>query len=358
MSSIIGQCADCCTCWGVGRVESKSRSVSKSKFGYFEFINPSSPPKRYLTKTVTVSNFASSDTYSSGQAQDSSCCVVREDTSRTVGGGTRASYLDPITGALTEDPVPDNYMQYSSHSAVYSGNVCVNPIYCPPSTSSNSSSPVAWNTISASGSPIQTVTPTTITREYSFNDSESHAVPPAFCPTVPGGAYVCSGNYDYTHASNSTYSESLSNEHTTEMLVTNTVNALPPYGATWFSYAASPITNVPTSASRNLSSNEASCAVSESLYRFRFKVPKVGGGNFTITWVERFTPEGGGTPVDTVKSFVWDKTVPEGYNPDVFSTWPMSPEYTLAIPSTDGTVRLACVKTTCDGTAPTNPCTP
>lgn len=139
-------------------------------------------------------------------------------------------------------------------------------------------------------------------------------------------------------------------EYTTANLISNTVAALPAYG----SFAvASP------SASRNLSTDELSYAIADSVYRFRFKAPKVGGGTtYIIKWVERFSPEGGGAVTDTVKTYTWSGTIPGGYDPTDSATWPLSDEYTLAVPATDGTTSIACITATCSGTAPSDPCNP
>ena len=139
-------------------------------------------------------------------------------------------------------------------------------------------------------------------------------------------------------------------EYTTAALIANTVSALPAYGA----FATSS-----PSASRNLSTDEISYAIADSVYRFRFKVPKVGSGTtYIIKWVERFSPEGGGAVTDTVKTFTWSGTIPSGYDATDSATWPLSDEYTLAVPSTDGATTLACITATCSGTAPTDPCKP
>jgi len=88
-------------------------------------------------------------------------------------------------------------------------------------------------------------------------------------------------------------------------------------------------------------------------------VPKVGSGTtYIIKWVERFSPEGGGAPTDTVKTYTWSGTIPGGYDPTDSTTWPITGEYTLATPATDGTTTLACITVTCSGTAPADPCNP
>jgi hypothetical protein len=89
-------------------------------------------------------------------------------------------------------------------------------------------------------------------------------------PTCPG--LTCHQHQDAT----------LSNEYTTEMLISNTVAALPPYPGT-FTGACS--------AYRNLSSDETSYSIQRFKYKFTFATATQP---FTIYWVERFTPAGNG----------------------------------------------------------------
>jgi hypothetical protein len=121
----------------------------------------------------------------------------------------------------------------------------------------------------------------------------------------------------------------LSDEYTTAQLITNTTAALPAWDDDWNDTAGS---------YRNLTTNELTLSIRESKYRFRFKVPKVGSGScYKLDWVERFTPSPSGDPVDTVKTWTWDGTIPGGYDPDDSATWPLSPEYTIPTPATNGT---------------------
>lgn len=248
MSSILGQCSDCCTCPSV-TVERKTRSASKTKCGI---------------------NFNSS-----------SCNTVWIEISQYI-------QTSPC-GSLT---CSSNY-PFTPVSGVSAASISWDPVTC-----------------------VRTLTGT-----LSFTEP----------PTV----YGCASGVT---------------EYTTATLISNTVAALPAYGA--FS-ATSP------TASRNLATNELSYAIADSVYRFRFKVPKVGSGTtYTIKWVERFSPEGGGAVTDTVKTYTWSGTIPGGYDATNSTTWPISDEFTLAVPSTDGTTTLACITVTCSGTAPADPCNP
>lgn len=107
-----------------------------------------------------------------------------------------------------------------------------------------------------------------------------------------------------------------------------TTAALPEFDGDWDDTAGSYF---------DLTTDELTNSIREGKYRFRFKIPKIGRGTcYKLSWVERFTPEDG-DPVDTEKSWTWDGTIPEGYDPDDSTTWPVSDEYTIAIPSENGT---------------------
>lgn len=86
----------------------------------------------------------------------------------------------------------------------------------------------------------------------------------------------------------------LSNEYTTAQLKTNTVAALPAYDGDWNDTAGS---------FANLSTDELTYSIRESLYRFLFKIPLVGSGLcYRLEWVERFIPEAG-VGIDSVEVF-------------------------------------------------------
>lgn len=136
----------------------------------------------------------------------------------------------------------------------------------------------------------------------------------------------------------------LSEPFTTALLKSYTVSALPAYDDDWNDTAGS---------FANLSTDELTYTIRESRYRFRFKIPKVGFGLcYKLTWVERFTPEGGGAVTDTPRCTIWDGSTPGGYNPEDDATWPVLPSdspfyFELPVPSSDGTTTVEDVVAEC-----------
>lgn len=298
MSSIIGQCPECCEC-AAPTIERKTRSASKSKVGFPEFSGfISSPPKRYSTSTL--GGIYTSDFYN---------------TSNT------------CSGAITHT----SSSQWSGAASIGYDGACSSSRLI--TTINQSSPPTYLNAACFTDFPIAFPTPIV---SATFRQI---SIAPACFDSIATSSW-----------SSDSRSETLSAEYTTSALISHTIASLPVYG----SFAvASP------SASRNLSTDELSYAVADSVYRFRFKVPKVGSGTtYIIKWVERFSPEGGGAVTDTVKTYTWSGTIPGGYDPTDSTTWPITGEYTLAVPATDGTTTLACITTTCSGTAPADPCNP
>jgi len=107
----------------------------------------------------------------------------------------------------------------------------------------------------------------------------------------PSGEIVCCDNGTpppYSHPV--TGSEILTDEYTTAMLISNTIAALPAYDGVYDDACG---------ASRELSSDETSYSITRFRYKFTFPAATQP---FTIHWVERFTPDGGGPPTDTPQS--------------------------------------------------------
>ena len=101
---------------------------------------------------------------------------------------------------------------------------------------------------------------------------------------------TCNANLGWTgYASGTTV---LSDEYTTQELIQNTIAALPPYPGTFAGTC---------SGYGNLSSDETSYTIRRFKYKFTFPTATQ---SFTINWLERFTPDGGGSPTDTVK---WER---------------------------------------------------
>lgn len=297
--SIIGQCAECCAC-PTAAVEWDSRSASLNKCGHEEFTSPSSPPKYYLTVTANGS-----------------------------AGGNLEGVCSWSSASVTIDSTDClGLLSYAGTITAINLDVCS-------VTFSNMFSAQQWDTDDCGG----------VTRDRYLADVHLN------CPDNPRIEYLyilseTSTSRTYrTCATTNDLTETLSNEYTTALLRTNAVLALPSYPGTFTSSSPGSFANV--------SSDELSCAVRESRYRLRFKIPLIGFGTcYKVTWKERFTPEGGGTSIDTDRCDIWNGTTPSGYDPDDSTTWPVLPSvapyyYELPVPSTDGTTTVVSIVAEC-----------
>ena len=287
--SIIGQCAECCEC-PEATVEWDSASASLTKCGFEEFGAPSSPPKYYLTSTAD------------GDAGDIPSSTWNNAATTLSNNCTTITYSGTITDSAAVT------CSYSGSTAYWA--------------------PELFDSDTCNGE----------TRDRYAQLVLQH------CPSdteYPDAQYV----YVYSNTSTTVrvwatcgnsnlLTETLSDEYTTDLLKSNTVAALPAYDDDWNDTAGS---------YANLSSDELTYAIRESRYRIRFKIPKVGFGTcYKLTWVERFTPEGGGDPVDTPRNWQWSSgDVPEDYDPDDPSTYPIAgdgadPYFSLPVPESDG----------------------
>jgi len=115
--------------------------------------------------------------------------------------------------------------------------------------------------------------------------------------------------------------ETLSNEYTTAMLISNTGGVLPSYPGT-FTGACS--------AYRDLTSDETSYSIQRFKYKFTFDAAVQP---FAIHWVERFTPDDGGAPIDTSQSEVISIGATESTVREVLE------------PNSNGTITVECVGT-------------
>lgn len=119
--------------------------------------------------------------------------------------------------------------------------------------------------------------------------------------------------------------EVLSDEFTTGDLVYFTTLALPSYPGTW---------DGDCSAIRDLAVDELSYSIQR--FKYKFQLPDMAGNTTAqITWKERFTPDGGGSPVDTPKVYNWDGVASE------------TGEFTVNEPTSNGTVSIVEVEMTC-----------
>lgn len=152
-----------------------------------------------------------------------------------------------------------------------------------------------------------------------------------FSNTIAGGtapaSILCSppsDGHDFADSSRTT----LSNEYTSELLVSNAIARLP----SWPSFT----TGGPPEAAHVLATDELSFTVERSKYKFIFMIPKVGNGTcYKLTWVERTTLEGA-SPTDVGKTFTWNGVIPSGYNDETPSTYPTSGEYEIDEPASNG----------------------
>jgi RHS repeat-associated protein len=111
------------------------------------------------------------------------------------------------------------------------------------------------------------------------------------CDWVPTSETTRVLNYSCTDVGSLTGTSTLSNEYTTEQILQEVYLYLPPYPDTW---------NGGCSATRNLEPDETEIYIERFQFRFRFDPPPSVPS--TLHWVERFTPEGGGSPTDTQRS--------------------------------------------------------
>ncbi len=302
-ASIIGQCEECCDC-PAPTLEWDSVSAIGNKMGVREAVAyASTPPKIY--KKVSYS----------GANDDDSGPTLH---TRVEFSGEANVTFPPYTGysvSLLSTGVQDNYSAIGDCSA-----------------------PVSFTSTSPLGNA-------SLGGNYYFVDAGSSTL--AF-------ASVAVGPPTYTNATTATWgpgsctseivTTSLSDEYLTSALKTNTVAALPAYDDDWNDTAGS---------YANLSTDEITYSIRESRYRFRFKIPKVGFGTcYKLTWIERFTPEAGGSPTDTPRCIIWDGVTPSGYDPDTPSTYPIlgdgtNPYFSVPIPTSDGTTTVENVVAEC-----------
>lgn len=300
-ASIIGQCEECCVC-PEATVEWDSRSTSLTKCGFCSLNEGGGcfSNKRYFT--LTISGYA--ERFGVG----ATCDDIISSIDKFVYSGSCTSSLSGTADANGCGFYTTNTQQRE----IYIGGVLFSTeaLNCGVLVSSGTS-----------GIPVSLRTETQL-----YYDGE-------FC-ALPGS----------TRLTVSTVHNDFSDEYTTATLKTNTVAALPAYDNDWNDTAGS---------FANLSTDELTYSIRESRYRLRFKIPLIGFGDcYKVTWIERFTPEGGGAPTDTARCDIWDGTIPPGYDPDNSATWPVLPSaspfyYELPVPSTDGTTTVVSVVAEC-----------
>ncbi len=236
MISVLGQCSSCCTC-PTATVEWDSVSATKEKCGFEEF-DVSSPPKRYLTSTLS-------------------------------GSLTRDIYTNSWGGTLEYDPATCAVVSYYEWTDAL-GDTCAGGF-----------EPGNSFTATCGGVPNTTVQFHTILvfcPDSSATEDFVLITPPATTATTR----VWTGCNSTTSG---TVTETLSDEYTNAMLRSLAEDDLPAYDSDWNDTAGSV---------SNLSTDELSIAIRESRYRLRFSIPTTNTGtNFRATWVERFIAEAG-----------------------------------------------------------------
>ncbi len=286
-----GPCYSCCQCTGPA-IAYVQRSASKSKLGYTEFVDPSTPPKYYLTETWSSSG---------GGACDGGGYLNCNGTVSTAGSST----YDPITGVCTGTDSRNGGGVVSSCGQTYFYAYC-------------------W----------------ALGGDCNSSDDNGPNQPvdsgPQYTQTTYNESWTCTG-------CSASATASLSDEYTTSALETNTINALPAWGDMGaFGYS------MPGEiAGTSLAGNETSFSVSDGKYMFA--IPPSPTGYFLLSWTQRFTPDGGGAPTDSPMSYTWDGTIPPDYNPDDMTTWIQTSIYEVDHPATAGGISLINITINCGG---------
>jgi len=292
-----GTCSSCCEC-PLPAFAYVSRAATKTKVGFSEFVNPSTPPKYYLTETW------SSDGGGGCTGGIAGCIggAVGDPCNGTVSTAGTATF-DRLTGACTGYDTQNGGARVEACGPYYFFTYCYGNCYITDAAFTCSS------------------------------DTETYT------QTTYSSSSTCTG-------CSATASMTLSNEYTTAQLETDTLARLP---TTWGPLSA--FGGYPGDlASTELSSNEASYSVMDSKYQLAHQIPP--GGTYELTWVTRFTPDGGGAVVNTPQSYTWDGTIPGNYNQSDPTTWPKSPVFEVDHPSSNGTITLANLTVNC-GAGPT-----
>lgn len=238
-------CTECCTC-PTAIVEWDSRSASKTKCGYDEFTDFSTPPKRYLKLSV-LPNTGVIEEYFANQPCSGSPC----DYEGSAGNYTSITYS---ASGYRQLSLPDCEVSVMTNLSIRTVNFCGIP-----SVSETYDDWVYFSQPLQSGF-VATYTKTTI--------------------TYTG---IGCGYNQYVKYSGSVTQE-LSEEFTTDQLKSITLGSFPAYDNDWSDTAGS---------FANLSTDELTYTVRQSRYRFRFKVPRANSRSYRLSWVERFIPQAG-----------------------------------------------------------------
>lgn len=278
----------------------RTASASKTKCGFDEFGTPSSPPKKYLTKAQSG---GLTDTFDAG-------------------GPDEVTYQNVWSGAIS----------YSRPgcTATDTRQLAITSTY-----GANSENCTATNVVTGANGRADTATGSDLLGSFLWGtDCAGTARDPLqgceaeTIVSTTGKTYATASCTSFTGGSvtGSTVTVTLSDEYTTTLLLADVDAALPAFSG---SFAACSST-----ALYDLSSDELTAT--KRAMEYKFTLPSLYPGQcYRIEWIERFTPEGGGSAVDTPKTYDWDGVATE------------TPVFTINPPSTQGSVSIVSIVASC-----------
>ena len=155
------------------------------------------------------------------------------------------------------------------------------------------------------------------------------------------GYQDCAGEPDITRVV--TYAD----EYTTAALQAYVVASLPAWGSLPPFGGGYP----GELASAELNADSSGYSIMESQYQLAHPIPPTG--IYILMWVERFTPDGGGAPTNTARSYTWDGAIPGDYNRSDPATWPKTSIFEVDHPASNGIITLHNLTVNCGGGATT-----
>jgi autonomous glycyl radical cofactor GrcA len=171
--------------------------------------------------------------------------------------------------------------------------------------------------------------------DFTFHDSASNPCPDAngahgdeYCRTMQPNEQITLGVRNNFRGQMYLYAHAYFNEEisTTEQLISKTVASLPPFSG--FDGPHSELgQGTDCSAYRDLSADETSYDIQRFKYKFTFPAATQP---FSISWVERFTPAGGGQPTNQYSGY---ELIPVGATSTVR-------EYMVGEPPSNGTITI------------------
>src|SRR6266487_197541 len=169
--------------------------------------------------------------------------------------------------------------------------------------------------------------------DFTFHDEAGDPCPDAngahvdqYCRTMQANEQITLGVRNNFRGQMYLYANVYFNEEisTTEQLISKTIAALPPYSG-FDGPHSEPGQGTDCSAYRDLSADETRYDIQKFNYKFTFPPATQ---SFSLSWVERFTPAGGGQPIDTPKY----KLVMVGET--------STGEYPVDVPPSNGTITI------------------